>query len=258
MPTPTFTTSKSDTIKTHVHEISTRTPDYFDWLTIILPVIIPVLTFLLGYRLNDWTEQRKEQKRLKDVKEYFLTLAEFLADILDIQSESIKKAIAKVEIMAEDDITAMTYAELNTNRIESISYSDQYKILVADKVNINEDLIKLNNVSASLDFVDVMKTKIQKVNNDIITQRNKYNESYTKNAAAISEINTKYSLEEKAPITPGEIEFDKINEIYYQYTMEYGTKVLNGTLSTTDVTNRYEQYIKPLYENTRTIRLIIF
>lgn len=251
MPKPTFTTSKL--VTTHVHEIITRTPDYIDYLTIFLPVIIPVLTFFLGYKLNEWVEERKEKKRLKDVKEYFLTLAEYLASILDTQAESIRNTIVKVEAMADDAITSMVYVELNTSRIKSMPYLDQYKIFVAGKSNITEATAHLNHTSGALDFVDAMIDRIQKVNGEISGQRKSYDKSYTENAYAISEINTKFSIENKSPSDDEEGAFFELNDIYAQCAIEYGNKVISGVLKKTDLTSRYDQLIKPLYDKTRGI-----
>jgi hypothetical protein len=252
MPTPTLTTSN---VITHVHEVSTRIPDYLDYLTILLPAVLPVLTFLAGYSLNSWYEKRKERARLEEVKDYFLSLATFLANVVDSQSIVIQDGITKIERMAEIDLTVPTQPELNTTRIKAIPDIDLYKVLIAKKNKIEANTGRLNALSSSLDFIDNAKESIEQTNSGLSREISLYSNRFNDRIATLSNQCNKLIIISRDYTVAKDDESYALRKIYDECVKAYAEKFQSDNILPSDWTTRYEVFIKPIYEKTREIKM---
>lgn len=240
MSTPTFTTSKPVTTITHTREIKTRTPDYLD----ILTVILPVLTFIAGYYLNNLVENRKEKKRLKQVEQYFFALTVAIVSAIEVQVMAIQDAISRIEAMADDNLAVGIVSELRTTRIKSIPDLDLYKIFVANRPQIEENTNYLITLSTSLDFIEDIQTRIKDINSDVSNMVNNYIEEYNVDNGVLAEENKKMFNEQQALNS----EFRRLNIIVTQIARPYENKPMGRNL-----TDSYKNYIAPLYNATRSI-----
>jgi len=170
-PKPTFTTK---TESTHVHEVSTRKPDYIDVLTVLLLVA----TFILGYYFTGLVESRKERKRLSDIKEYFLSLAESLVRAGQDQSIRIADAISRLQALKGNNFSVIKMAELNNERIREIPNLDLYKVFIATKKYISSRMELLNALTAVLNVMDASIAYMNKHNEKIATITEPFHRGY--------------------------------------------------------------------------------
>jgi len=247
---PTLTTSKPVTI----HEVKVSNINYFDYLTILLPVIIPIITFRLGYTYNRREEKRKETERFKEVKIYFLTLAKFLAEILDEQAKVIQDATAMVELMTDNNISAGIYPELNTKRIKAIPDLDLYKIFIAGTKNsVDYNTRMLNKLSSALDSIDSIKIQLEQNNAELIKEILLYIEIYNNIYNLIANENAQIIKQGSLRTILNDTEYFELNRILTVCSKEMSDKVKDENIPVTDITKRYNFFIKPLYERTRHI-----
>jgi hypothetical protein len=244
MPTPTFTTSES--VTTHVHEVVTRTPDYIDVLTVLLPL----LTFAAGYYLNSLVENRKEKKRLEEVKEYFLALIQAFSKSIYTQSALVQNAIVRIEAFDTNDLGVSVISSLRTARLKAIPNIELYKIFVQKKEDISKNVERLNKISSNIDYVDDIKDRIVLINSDIRDFANNFYKDYLEAINNVIAQNNQLSI-------------DLINDVYGEdhyladLVLLVKEHVSYEARSKYNITNNikamHDLLAKPLYEAVKEI-----
>lgn len=151
-------------VVTHEIKVTHTTYDYFEWLTVILPVIVTLMIFIGAYTFNDLIEKRKERKRLKNVKEYFLALIKGLTTSITLQVNDIKAAKIRINSLSGNHLTARMVSSLNTNRISSIPDIDLFNIYINNSLNVDTRTAQLLRLTAQFDFLDDVKKLLLQVN----------------------------------------------------------------------------------------------
>jgi hypothetical protein len=248
MPTPTFTTSEPVTTHVHVHEVTTRTPDYIDLLTVLLPL----LTFAAGYYLNSLVENRKEKKRLEEVKEYFLALIQAFVKSIKRQAEFIQDANDRLEALDTNNLGVGVVSSLRTTRLKAIPSIELYKIFIQSKKDVSRNVDRLNKISSNLDYIDDIRERIILINSGITSFANSFYKDYIE---AINNVTTQNN----------QLSIDLINGVYGEnyvladLVLLVKEHVSYEARSKYDITDNikavHDLLAKPLYEAVRGVQL---
>jgi|WetSurMetagenome_2_1015567.scaffolds.fasta_scaffold151754_2 hypothetical protein len=131
---------------------------------IIVSAIIPVFVFILGYLINRWNENNKENKRLRILENYiFLQIEELIKDITKY-NHSFSEFLSKVKVEKQDNYIVNAFNQLHVENILRLDKNDIYKIFIFGRKV--EDNKKLTYFSVLDNYFHSIKVNIEAFKED--------------------------------------------------------------------------------------------
>lgn len=139
--------------------------------------IMPVLIFFLGFGLNSLLTYCKEQKRLSDVKEYFLTLVDLECQAAYTQAAEYKKNSEELKKVGNRNTMVNTVVGAPTESIKAINKQDLFKNFIKGK-NISNKSRDFNTVLASINVINASIESVDEKYVSFATTATKYIEKF--------------------------------------------------------------------------------
>jgi hypothetical protein len=114
---------------------------------IIVSAFIPVFVFILGYLINRWNENRKENRRLRILEEYIFLQIDNLIEDLKKYNSSFLNFLNKVKEEKQQDYIVDKLNQLHVENILKINKNDTYKIFIyGRKIEDNKKLLYFSSL----------------------------------------------------------------------------------------------------------------
>lgn len=154
----------------------------------VFTVVTTLLVFVLGYVVNRRIEINKENKRLKELEEYFIKLVELLEEPLMKQKEALIGLTKKLKQKIEQHYFVDDVTTFRVDLIKEIENRDLYNIYIKRKKGKIEVKTKLfRKVRGQIDYLDEVKKSIKISFEDLIQKSEKYDAIYKENLKITSE-----------------------------------------------------------------------
>lgn len=142
-------------------------------LDTLAEAFVTVLLFVSGYLLNQFTQKRNEESRLKDLKDYIFGLIDLMENPLCQQKNELLSLADFLKKKKEENYFPVDRTIFQINRLAEANSGDLYKIfLVHAKGNIGQ---RSSNYSGLMDSIELIKSIKDSINPDII----KYDKALT-------------------------------------------------------------------------------
>jgi len=154
----------------------------------IFTVVTTLLIFVLGFVVNRIIEINKENKRLKELEEYFIKLIELLEEPLMKQKEALVGLTKKLKQKIEQHYFVADITSFRVELIKEIDNKDLYDIFIKRKKGKTDTKTKLfQKIRGQIDFLDEVKKSIKISFEDLMHKSQKYDETYKDNLKITSE-----------------------------------------------------------------------
>jgi hypothetical protein len=151
----------------------------------IFTVLTSLFVFIIGYIINLRIERHKEKKRLRELKEYFLTLIKLLEGPLNRQSHGLIDLSKQLKNSKDISLSFGIVAGFKVDLVKSINAEDLYKIFIAEHKDIPAQTQRFQTFLDSIEYIaEVRKTIIEF--DKIPLKIEKYSTVYNENLKAIN------------------------------------------------------------------------
>lgn len=152
----------------------------------IFTTFVTIFIFLLGYVFNRWYDRSKENTRLKEVREFFLTNLRHLLEPMEKQADSLKSLASQIVADTHQDFTLDETSDLYVDPLKSVSQLDVFNALMKGPKNKRQQRAQqFCTVVATLEFIRLLKERTEQHFSDFIQAHRRYLQAWNENVNAI-------------------------------------------------------------------------
>lgn len=151
----------------------------------IFTVLTSLFVFIIGYIINQRIERRKEKKRLRELKEYFVTLIELLEGPLNRQSLGLVDLSKQLKNSKDISLSFGVVAGFKVDLVKSINTEDLYKIFISEHKDIPAQTQQFQTLLESIEYIAEVRKTIMEFDK-IPLKIEKYSTVYNENLKAIN------------------------------------------------------------------------
>ncbi|MGB2805587.1 MAG: hypothetical protein WBD64_11925 [Candidatus Zixiibacteriota bacterium] len=156
----------------------------------IFTTFVTILIFVLGYLIARYIERKKEKERLKQIRIYFLGIADRLINPIESLIKSYRQLSDTIADKKRHDFALGESHELYLDSIRTLSQVDLFTILILDNKYGEEQLKSkhFKNVFDAFEFIRLQNERAKRNFAYFNSEQEKYSRQWNDNANSIARL----------------------------------------------------------------------